>query len=206
MQRPWIERADKDTTAWQPPSEKMTGSAIALEGFGGPGWEGRRIALEDELAADLEDPGWTRGSNESQLPGIPGVVHRRSATAEASVRIRVELRMIEGVEGFKAKLEPGVLGDVGVLVEAEDEVFNAWRGGNVARRGPKRLQVWGAAKSSRIRGKVSAVVGPLQLLGIADLIATVDAKASPDIQESAHSRRERRNRSTEWTWESPAGR
>ena len=60
-------------------------------------------------------------------PVLADVVHRRSATAEASVRIRIELRMIEGVEGFKAKLELGVLGDVGVLVEAEDEVFNAWR-------------------------------------------------------------------------------
>ena len=127
------------------------------------------------------------------------------ATAEAAVRIRIELRMIEGVEGFKAKLELGALGDVGVLVEAEDEVFNAWRGDNVARRVPKRPRC-GVREESLIRGKVSALVGPLQLLGIAGLIATVDAKASPDIQESAHSRRSSRNRSTEWTWESLAGR
>src|SRR3984893_16761670 len=90
--------------------------------------------LEDELAADLEDSWWTRGTNESQLPGGQGVVHRRSATAEAAVRIRVELRRIEGVEGFKAKLEPDPLCDVGVLVEAEDEVFKTWGCGNVARR------------------------------------------------------------------------
>src|SRR5450631_236461 len=93
----------------------------ALEGSADP--VGGKSPLEDELAADLEDSWWTRGSNESQLPGGQDVVHRRSATAKAAVRIRVELRMIEGVEGFKTKLELDALGKVGVLVEAEDEVF-----------------------------------------------------------------------------------
>src|SRR5580700_10967591 len=112
----------------------MTGSAIALEGFRGPGWGDAKSPLKDDLAADLEDSWWTCGSNESQLPGGQDVVHRRSATAEAAVRIRVELRMIEGVEGFKAKLELDALAEVGVLVEAEDEVFKTWSCGNVARR------------------------------------------------------------------------
>lgn len=81
--------------------------------------------------------------------------------------------MIEGVEGFKAKLELDALGDVGVLVEAEDEVFKTWGCGNVARRVSKHSRC-GGCEECRIRGKVRAFVGPLQILGIADLIATID--------------------------------
>ena len=114
--------------------------------------------------------------------------------------------MIEGVEGFKAKLELGALGDVDVLVEAEDEVFNAWHVDNVALPRSQTSPV-GGREESHILGNDSAVEGPFQLLGIADLIATVNAKASRYIQESAYiTRSRRRNRSTEWTWESPAGR
>ena len=45
----------------------------------------------------------------------------------------------------------------------------------------------GAVKRACIlRQMTAAVEGPFQLLGIADLIATVNAKASRYIQESAH--------------------
>ena len=79
--------------------------------------------------------------------------------------------MVEGVEGFKAKLELDALGDVGVLVEAEDEVFNAWLVDSAALRGPI-CPIKGVREESPILGIDSGGVGvgwegELEILGAA---------------------------------------
>ena len=91
-----------------------------------------------------------------------------------------------------------MLGDVGVLVEAEDEIFNAWLVDSAALRG-SICPIKGVREESPIVGIDSGGVGvgwegELEILGTAGagLIGAVGTKAGGYIHESAHPYR--------WDW------